>query len=100
MKHRHTNPNGIPARDIRGRGPSANKISGPRQQHVHDHIQSLPDTTSHYSTTHSPHPHFLFVDMRVKNLHELYVEWLKKNFQEKNQSLNHITVMCTQISTT
>ena len=74
IKYSETHPAGTPVVDKRGSGPSANKITGPKLQHVHDHIESLAVTTSHYFRAHSPHHHYMSAEFTVKNLWDRYVE--------------------------
>ena len=62
IKDRKKYPTGA-APDLRGKGPSANKITGIRLDLVHQHIQSLAVTSSHYSQAHSPHRSFLSAEL-------------------------------------
>ena len=75
IKDRKKYPTGA-APDLRGKGPSANKITGIRLDLVHQHIQSLAVTSSHYSRAHSPHHRFLPAELTIRKLWEKYVEWV------------------------
>ena len=50
---------GTPITDNRGRGPSANKYSQDQVDRVHQQIQSLIVTASHYTRAHSPNRRYL-----------------------------------------
>ena len=97
IKDRETHPAGTPAVDKRGSGPSANKITGPRLQHVHDHIESLAVTTSHYSRAHSPHHRYMAAEFTVKNLWDRYVEWVTATYPDDEavniHFYNHVFTM-------
>ena len=69
---------GTPKGDKRGRGPSATKIIGVKREHVHEHIQSLPTTSSHYTRAKSPHRTFLEAGTTIKQLFEKYQLWMRE----------------------
>ena len=71
---------GTPAEDRRGRAPSANQITGDRLEHVHEHIQLLQVSASHYSRAHSPHRRYLSSEMITRNLFDEYVHWLENKY--------------------
>ena len=71
---------GTPVEDRRGRAPSANQITGDRLEHVHEHIQMLQVSASHYSRAHSPHRRYLSSEMITKNLFDEYVHWLEDKY--------------------
>ncbi|CAL4109926.1 unnamed protein product, partial [Meganyctiphanes norvegica] len=57
-----------------------NQISGDRLDHVHEHIQMLQVTASHYSRAHSPHRRYLSSEMITRNLFDEYVHWLENKY--------------------
>ena len=69
-------PTGTPEGDKRGRGPSARKITGIKQQRVHENISSLPTTSSHYTRAKSPHRKYLETGTTIKQLYEKYTFWM------------------------
>ena len=70
------NPTGSPPADNRGRGVSGNTISGPDRALIHEHIQMLAVTQSHYSRAHSPHRRYMEMGMTQNLLHSNYVDWM------------------------
>ena len=75
---------GTPPGDRRGKHAPAQKITGARLDRVHQHIQSLPTTTSHYRRAKSPHRLFLEHGLTVKQLYAKYVYWMEQNqFEEE-----------------
>ncbi|CAL4156051.1 unnamed protein product, partial [Meganyctiphanes norvegica] len=71
---------GTPVQDRRGRAPSVNQISGFRLDHIHEHIQMLQVTASHYSRAHSPHRRYLSSEMLTRNLYDEYRHWLEETY--------------------
>ena len=70
------NPTGSPPADNRGRGVSGNTISGPDRALIHEHIQMLAVTQSHYSRAHSPHRRYMEIGMTQNLLYSNYVDWM------------------------
>ncbi|CAL4122591.1 unnamed protein product [Meganyctiphanes norvegica] len=80
IKDKKKSTTGTPVEDRRGRAPSVNQISGDRLDHVHEHIQMLQVTASHYSRAHSPHRRYLSSEMITRNLFDEYVHWLENKY--------------------
>ena len=59
------------------------KITGIRLARVHEHIQSLPTTASHYTRAKSPHRQYLEDIASVKDLYDMYKVWLSENEYEE-----------------
>ena len=77
-------PTGSAPGDQRGRRPNGRKITGVVLNRVHEHIQSLPTITSHYSRAKSPHHKYPDHGASVKELHGKYLVWMADNHpQEK-----------------
>ena len=55
-------------------GGSGNKITGPDREKVHEHIQMITVTTSHYSRAYSPHCRYTEIGMTQKILYKNYVD--------------------------
>ena len=77
---------GTPPGDKRGRHGTEpkQKITGARLQRVHEHITSLPTTSSHYTRAKSPHRLYLDGCSSVKDLYSKYKCWMRDNeYQEE-----------------
>ena len=77
QKRMRSSPAGTPILDKRGKGPSANKITGDKLECVYEHIESLPTTTSHYTRARAPHRQYLESGGTVKDMYEKYVFWMQ-----------------------
>ena len=90
---------GTPPGDKRGKHAPVHKISEERVARVHEHIQSLPTTTSHYRRAKSPHRMFLESGVTVKELYNKYLYWMEENqYQEevvKEDYYRKIFTQCT-----
>ena len=76
-------PTNTPVPDKRGKGPSANQIPGDVVDRVHEHIQTLAVTSSHYTRAHSPHRRYLTAEVgsiSIRELFFLYCEWLEETY--------------------
>ena len=71
-------PTGTPEGDKRGRQPNPKKITGIRKERVHEHIESLPTTSSHYTRAKSPLRIYLESGTTVKALYEKYTFWMQE----------------------
>ncbi|CAL4088232.1 unnamed protein product [Meganyctiphanes norvegica] len=80
IKDKKKSTTGTPVQDRRGRAPSVNQISGVRLDHIHEHIQMLQVTASHYSRAHSPHRRYLSSEMITRNLYDEYKHWLEETY--------------------
>ena len=73
---------GTPPGDLRGKKQPPNKIIGPRNERVHEHIRSLPTTSSHYTRAKSPHRVYLEAGGSItgqQGLYNKYLFWLQEN---------------------
>ena len=62
---------GTTIKDQRGTNPNLKKISGPKLECVHKHIQSLPVRSSHYTRYKNPHRQYLDCKKHV-SINEMY----------------------------
>ena len=62
--------------DKHGRQTPQNKIAGDRLAHVHEHINMLPVTSSHYTRAKSPNRKYLGSEGSIPQLYSKYKEWL------------------------
>lgn len=69
-------PTGTTTPDQRGRQQPANIISGPQLDHLHEHIQMLPVTSSHYTRAKSPNRKYLGSEGSIPQLYSKYKQWL------------------------
>lgn len=73
-------PTGTTTPDQRGRQQPANIITGPRLDHVHEHIQMLPVTSSHYTRAKSPNRRYLGCEGSIPQLYSKYRQWLSQAY--------------------
>ena len=66
---------GTPIEDKRGKQPSANKIVGMKRDIVHEHIESLPTKSSHYTRCKAPHRKYLEECGTLADLYIKYKMW-------------------------
>ena len=64
-------------KDMRGKHPSAHKIGGVKLQRVHEHILSIPVTSSHYSHVKNPHRQYTEENLDISTLYLRYITWMK-----------------------
>ena len=64
-------------------------ISGPDRDRIHEHIQMLAVTQSHYSRAHSPHRRYMEMGMTQALLYKNYVEWMTENHPLQNPQKDH-----------
>ena len=76
QKKKKASVTGTPPVDQRGRRPNVMKIVGSRADCMHEHIQNLPVTTSHYSRVKNPHRQYLMATEKAKTIPELYQNYL------------------------
>lgn len=70
--------------DQRGRRAPPNVITGERLDHVHDHIQMLPVTSSHYTRAKSPNRKYLGSEGSIPQLYSKYKEWLSQTYPDED----------------
>lgn len=90
QKRMRESPTGTPTPDKRGKGPSANKITGERLECVYEHIESLPTTTSHYTRQRCPHRRYLGLEDgggTLQTMYDAYCYWME-NFHPDVQLVN------------
>lgn len=61
--------------------PAPMKISDERKKTVHDHINSFPKVSSHYSRAKSPHRKYLPTGLNINIMYTLYQDWMLENHQ-------------------
>ena len=77
-------PDGALICDKRGRHGNHHRIPDETQQYVHNHIESLPTVTSHYSRKHYPNVRYIEGEIKsIANLYKLYIEWMETNHPGK-----------------
>lgn len=74
---------GTPIPDLRGKHPSARKITGTLLERVHEHIRLLPVTSSHYTRAKSPHRKYLPTHETIKSLYQLYKEKMMDDYPDE-----------------
>lgn len=62
--------------------PPPMKISAERKRTVHDHINSFPMVSSHYSRAKSPHRKYLPTGLNINIMYTMYLDWMKENHQD------------------
>ncbi|KAG0715199.1 hypothetical protein GWK47_012486 [Chionoecetes opilio] len=80
LEKRRQSPSGTPVLDKRGLQPSPRAITGTRLDRVHEHIRSLPVTSSHYSRLTTPHRQYLEEGSSIGELHNAYIFWMNQNY--------------------
>ena len=63
---------GLPKLDQRGRHAPPNKTSDEDMAFIHEHIQSFPSYTSHYSRSENPNRKYLSPDLSLSKMYSLY----------------------------
>lgn len=63
---------GFPKQDQRGRHEPPNKTSDEDMALIHEHIQSFPSYTSHYSRSDNPNRKYLSPDLSLAKIYSLY----------------------------
>ena len=78
--HLKQTDSGTTIKDRRGTNPNARKFSNEIVNCVHEHIQSLPVRSSHYTRTKNPNRQFVdYSDQKsIAWLHARYEEWMPK----------------------
>ena len=92
MKRMRLSESGTSPGDKRGRHGTEPKlkITGARLDRVHEHIMSLPTTSSHYTRAKSPHRQYLDDCTSVKELYEKYTYWMtEKGYEEEPVKLEY-----------
>ena len=80
-KRKHSSTGNIPT-DQRGKHPSGRKITGVALDLIHQHIQSVPVTTSHYSRIKNPHRQYAQEGLTIGRLYSEYQSWMLENHDE------------------
>ena len=85
IKRMKQSPTGTPVEDKRGKAPNPKKVTGVKLARVHEHINKLPTTSSHYTRAKSPHRRYLEAGGSIKGLYTKYQIWMRENFLGEEQ---------------
>lgn len=78
-------PTGTPVLDKWGKKASPRAITGTLLARVHEYIQSLPVTSSHYSRVTTSHRRYLEDDSSIGELHSAYIVWMNENHPQEDK---------------
>ena len=86
LRKRKQSATGTLPLDRRGRREPASKIKGIKLQRVHEHIQKLSVTSSHYSRIKNPHRQYTATEgLTIRALYSAYDTWMLRTYpQERN----------------
>ena len=103
LRKRKTSPTGALASDLRGKHEPGFQIRGTLLDRVHEHIQMLAVTSSHYSRIKNPHRQYSMHDgLSIPILYGAYQEWMFENFPGEQKVLfsfyKHIFTTCYNIA--
>ncbi|CAL4124396.1 unnamed protein product [Meganyctiphanes norvegica] len=88
LKKRTLSPSGTPLLDKRGRMPSPRAIGGRKLELVHEFIQGLLVTASHYTDASTPDRCYLDGVRSITELYKKYINWLDKNHNQEYKVSN------------